>query len=53
LYFVLETKGNILPEALRPTEHAKIQCGDAHFRAIGNEVIFKAVDNFDHFLEEM
>jgi type III restriction enzyme len=51
LYFVLETKGNILAEALRPTEHAKIQCGYEHFKALDNEVIFKPVDNFDQFVK--
>ena len=53
LYFVLETKGNILAEALRPTENAKIQCGYEHFKALGNEVVFKPLDNFDHFIEEI
>ncbi|MCD4751959.1 MAG: DEAD/DEAH box helicase family protein [Anaerolineaceae bacterium] len=53
LYFVLETKGNILAEALRPTEHARIQCGYEHFKALGNEVVFKPVDNFDHFIESI
>ena len=51
LYFVLETKGNILAEALRPTERAKIQCGRAHFSALGNEVVFRPVDSFDGFIE--
>ena len=53
LYFVLETKGNILPEALRPTEHAKIRCGYKHFKALDNEVVFKPIDNFDQFIEEI
>ena len=53
LYFVLETKGNILAEALRPTEHAKIQCGHEHFKALGNDVVFKPVDSFDQFVEEI
>ena len=51
LYFVLETKANILAEALRPTEHAKIQCGYEHFKALGDEVVFKPVDSFDNFIE--
>lgn len=51
LYFVLETKGNTRPEALRPTERAKIQCGCAHFAALGNEVVFRPVDSFDGFIE--
>lgn len=51
LYFVLETKGNILWDALRPTEKAKIDCGYKHFKALGNEVEFTAADNFDEFIE--
>lgn len=51
LYFVLETKGNTLIEALRPTESAKIACGKAHFKALGQEVHFEAVDSFDRFIE--
>ena len=50
-YCVLETKGNILAEALRPTEYGKIQCGYEHFKALGNEAVFKPVDNFDGFIE--
>lgn len=52
LYFVLETKGNILVDALRPTENAKIECGRKHFQELGNDVVFKAVDNFSNFIEE-
>ena len=51
LYFVLETKGNMLIEALRPTESAKIECGKAHFRALDNEIRFEAIDSFEHFIE--
>jgi type III restriction enzyme len=50
LYFVLETKANILNEALRPTESAKIECGHKHFEALGSEVVFKAVDGFEEFM---
>ena len=52
LYFILETKANILAEALRDTEKAKIKCGKKHFEALGNEVKFKEVDDFDNFIEE-
>ena len=51
LYFVLETKANILTEDLRPTELARIQCGREHFKALGTGVEFKHVDSFDHFVE--
>jgi type III restriction enzyme len=51
LYFVLETKANILTEDLRPTELARIQCGREHFKALGTGVEFKPVDSYDHFIE--
>jgi len=35
LYFVVETKGSLMPGALRNAEDAKIACGKAHFDAIG------------------
>ena len=35
LYFVVETKGSLSPDAIRPTENAKIACGKAHFSALG------------------
>ena len=34
LYFVVETKGSLLPNGLRGTESAKIECGKAHFNAL-------------------
>ena len=53
LYFVVETKGNILAEELRDREYKKIQCGHKHFEALGNESIFKEVDDFDNFIENV
>jgi len=53
LYFVIETKANICDEALRPTERQKIKCGYKHFEAIGNKVTFKAVDDFNNFVESV
>lgn len=50
LFFVLETKGNIQFEMLRPAENDKIACGMKHFKALGNEVEFKPVDDFDEFI---
>lgn len=52
LYFVMETKGNIMFENIRPIEKWKIKCGKKHFRALGNNVIFKETDNFEQFMEE-
>ena len=34
LYFVVETKGSVLPDDLRPAEKYKIECGKAHFKAL-------------------
>jgi len=49
LYFVVETKGDIHSESLRPTEKAKIECGKAHFKAIGEDVTFVPVDSYEKF----
>ena len=34
LYFVVESKGSISDEFLRPAEKAKIDCGRQHFKAL-------------------
>lgn len=34
LYFVVETKGSLFADALRPIEYGKINCGRAHFKAL-------------------
>lgn len=34
LYFVVETKGGLFADALRPIEEGKIKCGKAHFKAL-------------------
>ena len=34
LYFVVETKGSLFSDDLRDKESAKIQCGEAHFKAL-------------------
>lgn len=34
LYFVVETKGSVVGDALRPIEDGKIKCGKAHFKAL-------------------
>lgn len=41
LYFIVETKGSTASEDLRPTELAKIRCGEKHFAAIETGIIFK------------
>ncbi|WP_314619373.1 DEAD/DEAH box helicase family protein [uncultured Selenomonas sp.] len=49
LYFVVETKGNVDAEHLRPVEREKIDCGKAHFRALGEEADFAAIDDYEKF----
>ena len=53
LYFVVETKGNILAEELREREYRKIQCGHKHFEALGNGVVFTETDSFETFKESV
>ncbi len=52
LYFVIETKADIMFDALRPTESAKIECGKKHFEALGTDVNFENIDSFEEFIEE-
>jgi len=49
LYFVVETKGTLFTDALRPTEKAKIACGREHFKALGDEVEFTVTNSFQDF----
>ena len=49
LYFVVESKGSLFTDALRPTEQAKIDCGKEHFKALGTEVEFKVANSYDTF----
>lgn len=53
LYFVVETKGSLFTDALRPTEQAKIECGRKHFQALGEEIGFEVCNNFDTFTEKI
>lgn len=40
LYFVVESKGSLFTDDLRPAEQAKIDCGKAHFKALDSHVNF-------------
>jgi len=40
LYFVVETKGSLFTDSRRPLEQDKIDCGIAHFNALGDDVSF-------------
>lgn len=53
LYFVIETKGNIIAEELRAKELSKIKCGEKHFEALGNNVQFERHDDFNKFIENI
>lgn len=53
LYFVVETKGSIEGKDLRPKEQAKIQCGEKHFAALGNNAKFMKADSFRKFTNQM
>lgn len=46
LYFIVETKGTTGAEGLRPTELAKIRCGEKHFEAIDTGIRFKRAKEF-------
>lgn len=51
LYFVVESKGSLFTDALRPSEQAKIDCGRAHFKALDTGVGFTVANNYDTFAE--
>jgi len=53
LYFVVETKGSVLGELLRPIEKAKIACGREHFKALGEGASFTVADNFETFMDKV
>jgi len=49
LYFVVESKGSLFTDALRPAEQAKIDCGRAHFKALDTDVRFRVSNAFESF----
>lgn len=57
IYFVAETKGTLDTMNLNhitPTEQAKIDCAEAHFKAIStNDVVYSVVDNYQALLEKV
>lgn len=52
LYFVIETKGSVLDDQLRPAELNKIKCGKKHFNCITTDLKFEKYDEFNKFIEE-
>ncbi|MGC8553390.1 MAG: type III restriction-modification system endonuclease [Phycisphaerae bacterium] len=53
LYFVVESKGSMLAEAIRPAEQAKIECGKKHFAALNTGVQFTKADTFENFMGQV
>ncbi|ERS15494.1 hypothetical protein Q668_00265 [Alcanivorax sp. PN-3] len=49
LYFVVETKSSLFSDALRPKEQAKIDCGKAHFEALGESAKFVKANDYASF----
>ncbi len=48
VYFVAETKGLLLPDALRPNERRKISCGKIHFAALDvNFYVVRTLSDID------
>jgi len=47
LYFVVESKGSIFTDELRPVEKGKIECGKEHFEALNTNVNFKVANDFE------
>lgn len=53
LYFVVESKGALFSDDLRPAEKAKIDCGRKHFEALDTDVRFAVANNYDSFAERV
>ena len=53
LYLVVETKGTIKYMGIRPTESYKIDCGEAHFKALDTGVNFTKSDSYDTLKKEV
>ncbi len=50
LYFVVESKGSIFTDELRPAEKGKIICGKEHFEALNTNVSFAVSNDFETLL---
>ena len=49
-YFVAETKGSLSSLNLRPVEQGKIICAKKHFAALGHDIKYDAITNFDQLI---
>ncbi|MFD2247296.1 type III restriction-modification system endonuclease [Pontibacter ruber] len=53
LYFVVETKGALSWEFLRPAEKAKIECGRKHYKALSDDIGFEVAESFETFSDKV
>jgi type III restriction enzyme len=53
LYFVVETKGSLFADALRPAELAKVKCGKAHFEALNTDVHYTMCSAAEDFMDKV
>lgn len=53
LYFVVESKGSLFTDALRPTEQAKIDCGREHFKTLGTDTKFAVANNYEALAQQI
>jgi type III restriction enzyme len=57
LFFVVESKGTMGYDFLRPSEQGKIECGKKHFQELsissGSEISLEHVSNVDDFMEKV
>ncbi len=51
LYFVAETKGSALKEALRADEKQNIDSARAYFRDVAHQVVFDKIANYDELMQ--
>lgn len=51
LYFIIETKGTLSWEFLRPTEKGKIECGKKHFEALGDNIKLEVANSYESFVD--
>lgn len=52
-YFVAETKSTLNRAKLRTTEEKKIECGEAHFKAVEEDVDYLVASSFDDVLNKV
>lgn len=51
LYFVVESKGSLFTNELRPVEKGKIDCGREHFEALNTNVNFAVSNDFETLVD--